>query len=56
MPTIPQSETQKIELTVQLIITETTWGGKGGALLYDLYGDVPLDRVSFFPLCPKHGI
>ena len=56
MPTMPQSETQQIELTVLLNIKETTQGGKGGALLYDLYRDVLLDWVWFFPLCPKQGI
>ena len=56
MPTMSQSETQQIELTMQLIIKETTQGGKGGALLYDLSRDVLLDRVWFFPLCPKQGI
>lgn len=56
MPTMPQSETQQIELTVLLIIKETTQGGKGGALLYDLYRDVLLDWVWFFPLCPEQGI
>jgi len=53
---MPQPETQQIELTMQLIIKETTRRGEGGALLYDLYGDVPLDRVWFFPLSPKQGI
>ena len=29
MPTMPRSETQQIELTMQLIIKETTQGGEG---------------------------
>ena len=31
-------------------------GGGGTPLdMQDLYGDVPLDRVWFLPLCPKQG-
>ena len=30
--------------------------GGGGTPLYGLYGDVPLDRVWFRPLCPKQGL
>ena len=55
MPTMPQSETQQIEPTMQLIIKKTTRGGKRGAVLYDRYGNVPLDKVWFLSSLSQTG-
>ena len=41
-----------------LSVRVMTPGGGGGGYtpLYDLYGDVLLDRIWFWPFCPEQGI